>query len=779
MGVLLQGFFKRLPNRAVPSPADGDLAIDWWWDHLARQANSLKRAGFTAIWLPPILKTPSGANSGADGYGPFDDYDIGSRNQKGGIPTRFGMREQLQRCVAVLRANGFDVYLDMVEHHRSGDTTPFVFRYPGADGSPNGGRFPKNPLNFVPQVPRDPHLGGPPAVDFPFGREFAPINAQPPHYVFDNLIAASDWLTRGLDVQGYRLDDVKGLSTDFLRPFLESRSMAGKFAVGEFFDGNRQLVNAWIFNPLGMQGRCNAFDFPLKFTLNAMCNNPGRFDMSILDHVGLAGMSPMNAVTFVENHDTDLSPSDNIVINKALAYAYILTSEGYPCVYYRDYSTDPDCYGLKPHIDNLIWIHEKLAAGPTQQRWKDFNVFAYERLGGSHLLVGLNNDPGGPRTITVATGVGPRVTLHDYTGHALDTITDANGNATFTIPRNQNGLGYVCYSPIGQGGGFEITSRPVTQEFEGAADLDVLPALSGKPVQPGRVWCATNSRVSALLKPATTDWSDTTTILLEILAPDGSTLAQKDISLRTLPSTALQATTHVEGYHAFRLTSSNTPVTNPNPAFTLSATYTAPVIPNQAKTMTPDPLAPAVNVGVNPVVTGQWSPVIDLPNVPIHTHVLPTGKVLFWGRRNPPGNIPVGNNFPSLNAQETNAFLWDPAKPTAPAVPTSNQPTNPAGKPINLFCSGHTFLEDGRLLVTGGHLFDSQGIDNSTFYDPFTDRWTPGPIMNNGRWYPTAITLPDGRVFVLSGSFPTGPLQPPINDIRSIIFLKSSTTALG
>ena len=38
--------------------------------------------------------------------------------------------------------------------------------------------------------------------------------------------------------------------------------------------------------------------------------------------------------------------------NKALAYAYIHTSEGYPCVYYRNYSTDPDCYGLNPVIDN-------------------------------------------------------------------------------------------------------------------------------------------------------------------------------------------------------------------------------------------------------------------------------------------------------------------------------------------------------------------------------------------------------------------------------------------
>jgi galactose oxidase len=164
----------------------------------------------------------------------------------------------------------------------------------------------------------------------------------------------------------------------------------------------------------------------------------------------------------------------------------------------------------------------------------------------------------------------------------------------------------------------------------------------------------------------------------------------------------------------------------------------------------------------NPANVGQWSAVIPLANVPIHTHLLPTGKVLFWGRRNPPGSIASANDFDSLNQRQTQALIWDPADPDAPAKPTSKQPTDSDGNPINLFCSGHTFLEDGRLLVTGGHLFDSQGLNTTTFYDPFADKWTPGPTMNNGRWYPTAVTLPDGRAFVISGSFATGPLAPPL-----------------
>ena len=44
---------------------------------------------------------------------------------------------------------------------------------------------------------------------------------------------------------------------------------------------------------------------------------------------------PAQAVTFVENHDV---VRDTPIINdKLLAYAFILTHEGYPCVFWQDY----------------------------------------------------------------------------------------------------------------------------------------------------------------------------------------------------------------------------------------------------------------------------------------------------------------------------------------------------------------------------------------------------------------------------------------------------------
>ena len=66
---------------------------------------------------------------------------------------------------------------------------------------------------------------------------------------------------------------------------------------------NLDLVRRWISNT---SGRASAFDFTLRFQfLMPMCNQAGFFNMSQLDHAGLAGVDPFHAVTFVENHDTD------------------------------------------------------------------------------------------------------------------------------------------------------------------------------------------------------------------------------------------------------------------------------------------------------------------------------------------------------------------------------------------------------------------------------------------------------------------------------------------
>lgn len=551
MGVILQATCKFPNGHSVPAPVDGNRRIPWWWDHLAAQANAFRQAGFTAILLPPALKTSAGAFPGADGYGTFDDYDLGNKNEFFSTPTRFGNREQLQRCTAIMRANGLDVYLDIVLHQRDGGNK-YVYKYSGANGAAGVGRFPKNPQCFVPNVPRDP-IAGPVSDDFAFGDELAPINAIPKDYVMNGLIDAGDWQTRALNAQGYRIDDTKGLAVQFVRTFLNSKAMQGTFAVGEYYDGNPDTLNWWVWNS-GMNGRCCTFDFSIRFMLAAMCNNAGRWDMTQLDHAGYIGRDPMHAVSFVENHDTDLNSP--VIWNKILGYAYILTSEGYPCVYYKDYSTDAGCYGLKPQIDNLVWIHENLANAATNYRWKDYQFVVYERTGWPNLLVGLNNDNSNAwKTVTVATGFGGNTQLHDYSGHAGDLWTDAQGNATIGIPPNNNGLGYVCYSRANLGNASSVQRYPCTQVFEGAEDLDIGPAIGGQTVRIGRIWC------DAGFPLALSAESDATNLTFKVLDPQGNEL--------TLNKG--QGHTQKRGWHTLTVTSGASAIK----PFTLTVTYTS------------------------------------------------------------------------------------------------------------------------------------------------------------------------------------------------------------
>ena len=492
MSVSLVGwarFFDAKGNRVtVPAPST-DRGATWLWDLLAGQARELAAVGFDRILLPPVSKAQGGAGSGCDGYGLYDPRDLGTKAQQGSTPTRYGNADQLRRLVAVAHANGLSIDLDVVLHQLIGGTGGY-YRYLGADGKTLNGRGAMQPGCFR----RQPGAGTQPEDDVPvprddtaFGDEKVYQHANPPGYTVGDALDYGDWLFRTTGADGGRIDDVKGLWAPFVRELLDHGAMAGRDFCAEYFDGDPGKLHAWATQP-PVGSRCLVADFPLHFALETACNG---LNARALDGAGYAAWNQALACTFVDNPDTDTSNGQRVVVSKMLGYAYVLTAASRQVLIYgKDYfasSIWPGAYGLKPLIDNLVYINRTFAYGAQTTRWLDDTVIVIERDGqggaigtGPGLLTAINFDTYNRRQITCATSFGANAQLHDYTGRHADIWTDGRGNATFTIPANAytGGQSYLCFSRAGADKPVQVRGRRTTQVFFGAADLDVGPATS-------------------------------------------------------------------------------------------------------------------------------------------------------------------------------------------------------------------------------------------------------------------------------------------------------------
>ena len=156
-----------------------------------------------------------------------------------------------------------------------------------------------------------------------------------------------------------------------------------------------------------------------------------------------------------------------------------------------------------------------------------------------------------------------------------------------------------------------------------------------------------------------------------------------------------------------------------------------PGVPGSSQPSLPPLVADFPDVGISsaPEFAGRWTPPKRWPVVAINLAVLPNGRVLSWGTGDPGG-------------KSTLADFWDPVSNLHSFVRSSE---------TDLFCAGQSFLADGRLLIAGGHLINSDGSDHTTFYDFRSNTFARGPDLNAGRWYPSVVTLADGRALVLGG----------------------------
>jgi len=138
--------------------------------------------------------------------------------------------------------------------------------------------------------------------------------------------------------------------------------------------------------------------------------------------------------------------------------------------------------------------------------------------------------------------------------------------------------------------------------------------------------------------------------------------------------------------------------------------------------------------------TGKWDIVpYNSPVFPIHAALLYTSKVLFISGS--------GNCVPRFNNNLFTSALWDYQDNTFKVFQT----------PSDIFCSGHSFLPDGKLVVAGGTLqYDPfKGLRDTYLFDPAQEEWRRVQQMADGRWYPTLVTLGNGRVLAISGTSTT------------------------
>ncbi|MCG7546554.1 alpha-amylase family glycosyl hydrolase [Pseudoalteromonas sp. Of7M-16] len=169
--------------------------------------------------------------------------------------------------------------------------------------------------------------------------------------VQQKLIDWGKWLKTEHHFDGFRLDFVRGFQPEFAAKWvnnLPKHNGKQPFVVAEYWGGDSS-IKSWVDTVHNAGADVDAFDFPLKSVLTQMTNQNQNFDMRTLNHAGLVRndrghqLPGTSVVTFVENHDTGKEYDKWVSKDHKLAYAYILSHEGKPTVFYSHY------YGVKQY----------------------------------------------------------------------------------------------------------------------------------------------------------------------------------------------------------------------------------------------------------------------------------------------------------------------------------------------------------------------------------------------------------------------------------------------
>jgi len=138
-----------LPGGRLPS-AHAEAMLQLFnvsWSEVAQKMPELAEAGYNSFWVPPPAKASGGLSVGYDLWDPFD---LGSKDQRNTVRTRYGTEAELLYMMEVAHRFGIRVYFDNIMNHRAFDVPGFN------ENTPIGG---EGQTELYPgMVPEDFHL---------------------------------------------------------------------------------------------------------------------------------------------------------------------------------------------------------------------------------------------------------------------------------------------------------------------------------------------------------------------------------------------------------------------------------------------------------------------------------------------------------------------------------------------------------------------------------------------------------------------------------------------
>ena len=455
-------------------PPDGTF-----WNKVVNDAQYLASIGISIAWLPPAYKGASGIND--VGYGVYDLYDLGEFDQKGAIRTKYGYKDEYLNAIKALQANYIQVIADIVFNQKI-----------GADESEKVIAIEDNPLNRTENISEPKEIIAWTKYNFP-GRnnKYSEFKWNWTHFhgvdwdedtkktsvyrfygkhwdelvdkengnfdylmgcdvdlnnvdVVEELISWGKWYLNTTHIDGFRMDAVKHIRASFFEDWLKTlEEYFGKdfFTVGEYWSSNIGSLKNYLVQT---NNEISLFDVPLHYNFYNASHSNGNYDMRTIFDNTLVKEVPEKAITFVDNHDTQLGQSLESWVEdwfKPIAYSLILLRQnGIPCVFYGDLNGIPysNISPKKDILEKLLKARKFFAYGSQTDYFSDPHIIGWTRDGDflhpdSGMAVILTNQEGGSITMNVGKNLANTV-LYDCTGNLKETVyVDSQGNGIFYV----------------------------------------------------------------------------------------------------------------------------------------------------------------------------------------------------------------------------------------------------------------------------------------------------------------------------------------------------------